>query len=198
MQQEDKGDRVLRSEWISHCLQDDNVGLQRGSMKEEPPDGQCRAEAPEEMPQASTGTSDVDITGLPDGVPLHDSASTAASEPASAAVPAPEPPEEASKLGQASTGTKAPSRKRKAEEGGPTSRKHGVRSARDPSGRWMWRLAATDHQPERTFPLDEGKVASQPARHRLASLNSDGCMLHPSVSGTARSQQVFWQDACGF
>ena len=174
---------MLTCEWALHCLQDSDVGPQRGSMKEEPPDGQFRDEAPEETTQAKAGNSDVDPTGLPGGDAEHASASSAASEPASAAVSAPDHPEGDSKQGEASTGTKALSRKRKAaqEEGGPTSNKHGVGSVRDPSGRWRWRVAATDHQPERTFPLDEGKVACWAARHCLASLKGYSPVLHPSV-----------------
>ena len=151
----------------------DNGGLQQGSMKEEPPDGQAAAEASEEMPQPSTNVTDADVINLADGEALHASASSPALEPASAPVLAAERPGGASKQVEASAGTHAHSRKRKAvqEDGGPSSKKHGVGSMRDPSGRWRWRVAATDEQPERTFPLDEGKVALQAALHCLASLS---------------------------
>ncbi len=144
----------------------DNSGLHWESMKEEPPDGHAAAEASEEAPQPSTGIPDADVNDLADGIAENASASSAASEPASAPVlAAGDPGGSPSKQGKASTGTHAPSRKRKAaqEEGGPTSKKHGVGSMRDFSGRWRWRVVATDAQPERTFPLDAGKVALQAA-----------------------------------
>ncbi len=144
----------------------DNSGLQQESVKEEPPDGH-------QMPQPSTEIPDADVIDLADGDAGNACASSAASEPVSAPGLAAEHREGASKQGEALRGTHAPSRKRKAaqEEGGPSSKKHGVGSMRDPSGRWRWRVAATDDQPERTFPLDEGKVALQAAPICLASLS---------------------------
>ena len=159
-------------------------------MKEEPPDGQAAAEASEEMPQPSAEIPIADVIDLVHGDALDASASSAASEPVNVPDTAPEHRERASKQGEASAGTHAPGRKRKAaqEEGGPSSKKHGVGSMRDPSGRWRWHVAATDGQPQRTFPLDEGKVARQAALICLASLSwlqdcaPSGTCLHSSPS----------------
>jgi len=151
-------------------VQDGNASMQ----KKEPPDMQAEAEASEAMPQASANASDVDITGVPDKEEEHAYATSAASEPASkpeVAESAPEAAksahesapqqavedpeeEEAPKLAQ------KPSKKRKVAHGdtGPSSKKHGVSSVHDASGRWRWQVPATDDQQEQTFPLDEGKV----------------------------------------
>lgn len=141
----------------------DNSSVQPGSMKEEPPDGQAAAEAPGALPQPSAGKSRGDIIILLDNIAEEASTSSAVTETVSTADPAPEHPEAASKQGEALTETNATSRKRKAvqEEGGPRSKKHGVDSMRDLSGRWRWRVAATVDHLEQTFPLNEGKAAWQ-------------------------------------
>ena len=111
------------------------------------------------------GAGDSDQVIVVDGDAEPASASSAASEPANAPGLAPdgvvgEPEQE-----EASPGTDPPSKRRKAapEDTGPSSKRHGVGSVRDPSGRWRWRVAATDERPEQTFPLDEGKPLAGPS-----------------------------------
>ena len=133
-------------------------------MKEEPPDARASGEASEGMPMAGAGDSDLEAIVV-DGDAEPASASSAASEPANAPDPAPDGVVGELEQEEASPGTEPPNKRRKAapEEIGPSSKRHGVGSVRDPSGCWRWRVAATDERLEQTFPLDEGTSLAGPS-----------------------------------